>query len=105
MDINRIRDDFPIFHNLAQPFIYLDNGATTQKPRAVINRMNQFYLYENSNIHRGSYPLGSCASRMYEDARERIRKWIGAEYADEIVFTKSSTEAVNLAAPTVPIRF
>lgn len=98
MDVHRIREDFPIFRNQAQPFVYLDNGATAQKPWAVIRRMNQFYQYENSNIHRGSYPLSSSASQMYEDAREKIRIWIDAEYADEIVFTKSCTEAINLAA-------
>ena len=76
----------------------MDNGATAQKPLAVVERLRNFYLYENSNIHRGSYPLSSHASNMYEKARECIRDWIDAEYADEIVFTKGSTEAINLAA-------
>ena len=98
MDISRIREDFPIFQNQIQPFVYMDNGATAQKPLAVVERLRNFYLYENSNIHRGSYPLSSHASNMYEKARECIRDWIDAEYADEIVFTKGSTEAINLAA-------
>ena len=68
MDISRIREDFPIFQNQIQPFVYMDNGATAQKPLAVVERLRNFYLYENSNIHRGSYPLSSHASNMYEKA-------------------------------------
>lgn len=98
MDVNRIRDDFPIFHNQSQPFVYMDNGATTQKPIAVIKRLNEYYMNENSNIHRGSYPLSSHALQMFENTRELIREWIDADYANEIVFTKSSTEAINLVA-------
>lgn len=94
----RFRDDFPIFEQRTQPFVYLDNGATTQKPMVVIERMNRFYLYENANIHRGSYSLSSHASQMFDDARKRVQTWIDAKYADEIVFTKGSTEAINLVA-------
>lgn len=101
MDIHKIRSDFPIFRNIPQPFVYLDNGATAQKPERVIDRINHYYLYENSNIHRGSYPLSSRGSQMYEEARQRVQRWIDAEYADEIVFTKSSTEALNLAASAI----
>ena len=95
---SKIRNEFPIFHNLREPFIYLDNAATTQKPRSVIERMEKFYFYENANIHRGLYPLSTKASDVYEEARDTVREWIDAESAEEVVFTKSSTEAVNLAA-------
>lgn len=98
MDINKIRNDFPLLSNIEQPFVYLDNGATTQKPKMVIDRLNQYYLYENSNIHRGNYLLSSHASRIYENARGTIQRWINARYMDEIVFTKGSTESINLVA-------
>ena len=88
MDADKIRRDFPILDQEGGPFVYLDNGATTQKPQAVIDRLCRYYSQENSNIHRGSYPLSSQASRMYERARETVRTWLDAEYAEEIVFTK-----------------
>jgi cysteine desulfurase/selenocysteine lyase len=101
MDADKIRRDFPILDQEGGPFVYLDNGATTQKPQAVIDRLCRYYSQENSNIHRGSYPLSSQASRMYERARETVRTWVDAEYAEEIVFTKGCTESVNLAAAAV----
>lgn len=93
-----IREEFPIFQHLPRPFIYMDNAATSQKPAAVLQRMNDFYLYENANIHRGSYPLSRKAENVYDDARDCLREWIDAALPEEIVFTKGSTEAVNLAA-------
>lgn len=96
--IRKIRDEFPIFGNVKPPFIYMDNAATTQKPKSVLERVNHFYCFENANIHRGLYPLSTAASKAFEDARETVRSWIDAEKPEEIVFTKSSTEAVNLAA-------
>ncbi len=94
----QIREDFPIFRNLGESEIYFDSAATSQKPQAVIDRMEHFYCFENSNIHRGLYPLSRRASDAFEQARETVREWIGAEAPEEVVFTKSSTEAVNLAA-------
>ena len=101
MDVTEIRRDFPILNQEGKPLVYLDNGATTQKPQAVIDRLCRYYFLENSNIHRGSYPLSSQASRMYERARETVRSWVDAEYGEEIVFTKGCTESVNLAAAAV----
>ena len=101
MDVTEIRRDFPILNQEGKPLVYLDNGATTQKPQAVIDRLCRYYSLENSNIHRGSYPLSSQASRMYERARETVRSWVDAEYGEEIVFTKGCTESVNLAAAAV----
>ena len=80
MDVTEIRRDFPILNQEGKPLVYLDNGATTQKPQAVIDRLCRYYSLENSNIHRGSYPLSSQASRMYERARETVRSWVDAEY-------------------------
>ena len=96
--IRKIREEFPIFGNVKQPFIYMDNAATTQKPKPVLERVNHFYCFENANIHRGLYPLSTYASTAFEGARDAVRSWINAEKPEEIVFTKSSTEAVNLAA-------
>ena len=101
MDVTEIRRDFPILNQEGKPLVYLDNGATTQKPQAVIDRLCRYYSMENSNIHRGSYPLSSQASHMYERARETVRSWVDAEYGEEIVFTKGCTESVNLAAAAV----
>lgn len=85
MDASMIRQHFPIFSKLEKPFIYFDSGATTQKPEAVINRLVQYYSYENSNIHRGNYPLSNHASDMICHARETVQKWLHAEFSDEIV--------------------
>ena len=98
MDASMIRQHFPIFSKLEKPFIYFDSGATTQKPEAVINRLVQYYSYENSNIHRGNYPLSNHASDMICHARETVQKWLHAEFSDEIVFTKGCTESINLVA-------
>lgn len=96
--IEKIRNDFPIFTSAGAPLIYLDNAATSQKPQAVIERISSFYRRENANIHRGSYPLSDVTGRNFEFARETVRRFIGAEKTDEIVFTKSSTESINLVA-------
>ena len=93
-----IRREFPMFAERDRPVIYLDNAATTQKPRAVIERLSRFYGSENANIHRGAYPLARKADAAHENARECVREWIGAGREDGIVFTKSSTEAMNLVA-------
>ena len=98
MDIDAIRNQFPMFRNRTEPLIYFDNGATPQKPQAVIDRLVQFYSCENSNIHRGNYPLSNRASTLYEHARTTVQTWLHAQSADEIVFTKGCTESINLAA-------
>jgi cysteine desulfurase / selenocysteine lyase len=100
-DVARIRSDFPI---LAQPtrsghpLVYLDNAATTQKPRQVIEAVARFYSSGNANIHRGLYELSERATAAFEDARERVARFLGAGSASEIVFTRSTTEAINLVA-------
>ena len=96
-----IRKEFPFFEQNGGSLIYFDNGATTQKPKCVIDRLVQYYTYENSNIHRGSYPLSNRASDLYEHARGTIARWLGASDPAEIVFTRGSTEAVNLVAAAV----
>ena len=78
--------------------VYLDNAATSQKPEGVIDRVRQFYLSENSNIHRGNYPLSSRASEYYAHSKQTVSHWIDARTPEEIVYTKSSTEAINLVA-------
>ncbi|MDE1970550.1 MAG: aminotransferase class V-fold PLP-dependent enzyme [Patescibacteria group bacterium] len=90
------RKDFPIF-NAHKDLIYLDNAATAQKPKAVIDAMSSFYAKQNANIHRGFYALSEEASALYENARALHAKFVGAK-AHEIVFTKNATEALNLVA-------
>lgn len=92
-----LRGDFPMLR--AHPgWVYLDNAATTQKPAAVIRRMARSYALENASIYRGSGPQSAQAEILYEEARAAVQRWIGAASPDEIVFTKSSTEALNLVA-------
>lgn len=96
-----IRKDFPIFqshHNDELPFIYLDSAATSLKPRAVIEAMNKYYEYYSANVGRGVYSLSVQATDAYERSRELVQKFIGAEKADEIVFVRNATEALNLLA-------
>ncbi|MSQ26011.1 MAG: cysteine desulfurase [Dehalococcoidia bacterium] len=100
MDIARIRDDFPILATQVhgKPLIYLDNAATTQKPRAVIEAIQRYYTEENSNIHRGVHHLSEVATRKYESARGLVRQFIGAHTTREIIFTRGTTEGLNLVA-------
>jgi len=99
-DANAIRRDFPILSELVngRPLIWLDNAATTQKPQAVIDRLTYFYQHENSNIHRAAHELAARATDAYEDAREKARHFLNAPSADEIVFLRGTTEAINLVA-------
>ncbi len=98
MDVEAIRKDFPIFETEAhgKPLVYLDSAATSQKPRQVIDRMVRFYETENANVHRGIYELGEKATAAYEGARERIAGFIGARSSRSIVFTRGTTESINL---------
>lgn len=89
------KKDFPFFHN--EKVIYLDNAATTQKPQVVLDKTNEYYTHYCANTHRGSHELGNRATREYEDARRSVAKFIGAN-EDEIVFTRGTTEAINLVA-------
>ncbi len=102
LDVARIREDFPILKRLVhgKPLVYLDNAASTQKPRAVIDTMSRFYADGYSNIHRGVYLLSEEATEAYEGAREKVRRFIGARDARECVFVRGTTEAINLVAQT-----
>jgi cysteine desulfurase / selenocysteine lyase len=98
LDVEAIRKDFPIFETLAhgKPLIYLDSASTSQKPRAVIDRLVRFYATENANVHRGIYELGEKATAAYEGARETAAGFINARSPRSIVFTRSTTESINL---------
>ena len=99
-DVRRIRRDFPILHTHAhgKPLVYLDNGATTQKPQAVLDRLARYYESENANIHRGVYLLSQTATLAYEEARRTIAAFINAPEPAEVIFTRGTTEAINLVA-------
>jgi cysteine desulfurase/selenocysteine lyase len=99
-DVYAVRRDFPILDQQVNghPLIWLDNAATTQKPQAVIDRLVHFYSYENSNVHRGAHELAARSTDAYEDAREKVRGFLGASSSDEIVFVRGATEAINLVA-------
>lgn len=99
-DPNLIRQDFPILSEVVhgKPLIWLDNAATTQKPRAVIERLSHFYLHENSNVHRAAHELARRSTDAYEAARESVARFINASSTNEIVFVRGTTEAINLIA-------
>jgi cysteine desulfurase/selenocysteine lyase len=99
-DAPSIRNDFPILQEKVhgRRLIWLDNGATTQKPQAVIDRLAAFYAHENSNVHRGAHTLAARATDAYEAAREKVRRFIGASSANEVVFVRGTTEGINLVA-------
>lgn len=96
----QIRSDFPILSETinGNSLVWLDNGATTQRPRAVIDRLSYYYEHENSNVHRGAHTLAARSTDAYENTRETVRKFIGAPSANEIVFVRGTTEAINLVA-------
>lgn len=98
LDSEAVRKDFPIFETLARgkPLVYLDSAATSQKPRQVIDRMIRFYETENSNVHRGIYELAEKATDAYEGARAACARFIGARSEKSIVFTRGTTESINL---------
>ena len=99
-DVEAVRAQFPILRTKAygKPLVYLDNGATTQKPQAVIDRISRYYQEENANIHRGVYKLSQVATEAYESARRTVRKFLNAADEREIIFTRGTTEAINLVA-------
>lgn len=99
-DVKEIRKDFPILERKihGKDLIYFDNGATTQKPKCVIEAMNDSYLDKNANIHRGVHHLSQVATQAHEDARATVQKFINAKHAHEIIFTRGTTESINLVA-------
>ncbi|SEQ05576.1 cysteine desulfurase [Faunimonas pinastri] len=99
-DVEKVREDFPALslQVYGKPLVYLDNGASAQKPRAVLDAIQRAYTETYSNVHRGLHYLSNAATDAYEDAREAVRSFLNAPSGDEIVFTKSSTEAINLVA-------
>ena len=103
LDIESIRKDFPILERdiYGKPLVYFDNGATTQKPQCVLDRIMRSYTSENSNIHRGVHYLSGVATEAHEAARQRVADFIGANSKDEILFTRGTTESINLVARTL----
>lgn len=101
-DINKVREDFPILSRevYGKPLIYLDNGATTQKPRQVVEALVDEYYNVNANVHRGVHFLSQRATDLHEEAREKVRQFIHAAKVEEIVFTRGTTESINLVAQT-----
>src|ERR1041385_7786401 len=101
-DVKRIRQDFPILSMqvYGKPLIYLDNAASAQKPQAVLDRLQQAYTAEYANVHRGLHYLANAATEAYEGAREKVRAFLNAERAEEIIFPRNATEAINLVAYT-----
>ncbi|MDQ3813641.1 MAG: cysteine desulfurase [Armatimonadota bacterium] len=97
-DVEAVRADFPILHQLVRgkPLVYLDNAATSQKPQAVIDALNRYYESGNANIHRGVHYLSEVATRSYEEARVKIKNFLNANDAHEIIFVRGTTEAINL---------
>ena len=100
LNVQKIRQDFPILHRKVhgKPLVYLDNAATTQKPRPVIDAISKYYEEYNANVHRGIHALAEEATAAYEGARSRVAEFIGARNSAEIIFTRGTTEAINLVA-------
>ena len=101
-DINKVRADFPILSRKIydRPLVYLDNAATTQKPLCVLDAMREEYLNVNANVHRGVHWMSQQSTELHEAARETVRKFINAGSVNEVVFTRGTTEGINLVAST-----
>ena len=99
-DINKVREDFPILSRTVydRPLVYLDNAATTQKPRVVVESIVEEYYNVNANVHRGVHYLSQQATDLHEASRETVRRFINARSASEIIFTRGTTESINLVA-------
>ncbi len=106
-DIQKLREEFPVLHQQInkKPFVYFDNAATTQKPRVVIERLNDYYSNENCNIHRGDYYLSRKATEAYENSRKTTQLFINAQRPSEIIFTRGATDALNLVASSFSRKF
>src|SRR6266550_601012 len=100
VDWESLREDFPILREQAHghPLIYFDSAATSQKPRAIIDALRRYYEHKNANVHRGLHTLSSRATEAYEKSRQRVAEYVGAASADEIIFTRGTTESINLVA-------
>ena len=100
LDVERIRNDFPVLSRTVhgKPLVYLDNAATSQKPRAVIEALTEYYETYNSNVHRGVHTLSMEATDRYEEAREKVARFINAEAPESIIWTRNATESLNLVA-------
>jgi cysteine desulfurase/selenocysteine lyase len=99
-DLTRIRADFPALHQEVngRPLVYLDNAATTQKPRIVLDTLQEYYTRDNANVHRGVHTLSERATRHYEEARVKVKQFLNAADSHEIIFTRNATEGINLVA-------
>lgn len=106
-DINKVREDFPILSRqiYGKPLVYFDNGATTQKPLCVLDAMRNEYLNVNANVHRGVHYLSQQATDLHEAARETVRKFINAPKIEEVIFTRGTTESLNLVVSSFGDRF
>ena len=104
---DKIREDFPILWTKVhgKPLVYLDNAATTQKPKPVIEALTRYYLEENSNIHRGVHFLSQVATQSYESGRTRVRQFLNAAHDREVIFTRGTTESINLVAQSYGRKF
>ena len=102
LNSEQIKKDFPVLHQQVngQPLVWLDNGATTQKPLQVIDKISDYYKHYNSNIHRGAHTLAARATDAYEEAREKVQRFINAATSEEIIFVRGTTEGINLVAQT-----
>lgn len=100
IDVQKIRQDFPILDQQVhdKPLVYLDNGATTQKPLSVINAINSYYRKDNSNVHRGAHALSDRATIAFEDARKTVQTFLNSEHNEEIIWTRGTTESINIVA-------
>src|SRR4051812_22861996 len=107
IDIAKIRADFPILSRKVngKPLVYLDNGATSQKPQSVIDSISNYYTNQNANIHRGVHNLSQEITVVYENARVTIQKHLNAEHAHEIIFTKGTSDSINLVATSYGKKF
>jgi cysteine desulfurase/selenocysteine lyase len=102
LDIERIRRDFPALHveRDGKTLIYLDSAATSQKPKAVIDRIDRYYRSENSNVHRGMHYLSEIATQAYEESRKKVQRFLGVPLSCEVILTRGTTESINLVAQT-----
>lgn len=100
LDVEKIRADFPILNQMVNghPLVYLDNAATTQKPQAVIDALVHYYTHDNSNVHRGAHTLSDRATANFEAARKKVAEFINAGYSQQIIWTRGTTESINLVA-------
>ncbi len=106
-DVEKVRQDFPILDQMVhdKPLVYLDNGATTQKPLSVIDAISNYYKKDNSNVHRGAHVLSDRATIAFEDARKTVQTFLNAQHSQEIIWTRGTTESINLVAQSFGLKF